>query len=204
MYKTKFVGHYAQIVRLTIYCSKTSRIKITKLTSFSKLISSSLIFNFFFGLSSISNNLLLTFKILLISCLRLTGAPSRFPGSTAENIMPRFGEWNAAGRGHGRFSGVCPLSCPKILFLGLRSSFQRFLDWFESLEFTLIREKTRIIIEIRYSRAIHVTVVHYFYFLSMAVFTTGPSYESKLMNNYLAEAESVSLLSGNSNIRNRN
>ena len=61
-------------------------------TSFSKFISSSLIFNFFLGLSSISNNLLFTFKILLISCLRLTGAPNIFPGSVVENIVPRFGD----------------------------------------------------------------------------------------------------------------
>lgn len=69
--------------------------------------------------------------------------------------------------------------------------------------FTLIREKTRIIIKISNSRAIHVTVAHYSNF-SRWQFLLRASYELKLMNNYLAEAESVSLLSGNSNIRNRN
>ena len=69
--------------------------------------------------------------------------------------------------------------------------------------FTLITEETRIIIKISYSRAIHVTVVHYSNF-SQWQFLLRVSYEPKLMNNYLAEAESVSLLSGNSNIRNRN
>ena len=107
----------AQILLFTkSFVRKYSNFEIPKLTSFSKLISSSLIFNFFFGLSSISNNLLLTFKILLISCLRLTGAPSRLPGSTAENIMPRFGEWNVDAAGRGRFIGVSPLSCPKMFF----------------------------------------------------------------------------------------
>ena len=181
---------------------------ISKLTSFSKLISSSLIFNFFFGLSSISNNLLLTFKILLISCLRLTGAPSRFPGSTAENIMPRFGEWmDAAGRRHGRFIGVCP----KIWILTRNRVFggRFWTDWNDKNPWFYLDQRENQNHHWNqlfqgYPRDCGSLRGRSFYFLSMAVFTTGPSYESKLMNNYLAEAESVSLLSGNSNIRNRN
>ena len=96
------------------------------------------------GLSSISNNLLFTFKILLISCLRLTGAPNIFPGSVVENIVPRFGDWKPTGRGHGRLSGVNPWSCPEKfeLFLGPKESrpkpgihrgkfYPKFLPWSE-------------------------------------------------------------------------